>query len=259
MKKICTIFFSTLLLVFSFVVAEASSIQDPALWPAIDDITKTGDVYTFKVNVRAYCPRGLSGNLLVAAYDENERLLVLKDCGMIEFAKYTVPGNCSDKDNLARNFSTTLELKEKERVIIRAFVISLDTLKPEIPSGKITFNYNNGDSYIEVGYILGAKYDETLSEEETNLYYYYYYDGNCNKVDYLFKRTGFQSSYFGFESCDNVRRVEITEKLNGTTLSNYEFSGIKIFCYIDITQNFYLDKDFNVSGIKIYCDFSNLE
>ena len=122
MKKFLFFFLILIIIAVFHICASASSIQDPALWPAIDDITKTGDVYTFKVNVRAYCPRGLSGNLLVAAYDVNNKLLDVvlhnKTVSIPSFIN-TPLDNCDmtaflEKTDLAQGIE--LKLKEKDNV-----------------------------------------------------------------------------------------------------------------------------------------------
>ena len=162
MKKVSLLFLLTLIFVFSFVVAEAST-QKPTLWPAINDITQIDNEYIFNVKVRAYSPDGLDGDLLVAAYDSDNRLLDVVNYGAISVFPFELEGNCSKIDFLEKTsltsegentISVDLKLKDKNYAVIKAFVIDLNTLKPEIESGEIEFVYDGADSYVNVDYTL---------------------------------------------------------------------------------------------------------
>ena len=280
MKKFCTIFFTTVLLIFSFIVAEASSIQKPALWPAIKDIELTNDGgYIFTVNVRAYCPNGIEGDLLVAAYNTNNRLLdVAHRTVSFYSSKYPLDNRNMetflDATRLAEGIE--LKLKEKDNVIIKAFVISLDTLKPaEIESGGIEFIYDGADSYVNVDYTLKSDYTDVQLENSSDLfYYYYYYDGEYDEVKIFFhedckfdtERT-FHFLYYNKITFDNISgRYYQDELANVGVINCTEIPGIKIANYLTTARDrfndneyYYLTKyGFETNGITVYCDFSKL-
>lgn len=265
MKKFCTIFFITLFLVFLCIVAEASSIQDPALWPAISDInlSEDGSGYIFDINVMVYCPDGIEGDLLVAAYNENDRLLNISYCGKIKVSPYTVPGNCSEKDKLASTFSAKLNIAEKDKVIIKAFVMNFDTLTPKITSGKITFEYNGANSCVTVNdYTLESNHYNHTSGD---YYYYYYYDGNCESVafslDGYFDVGTFNSFYFCYYPTFDISSKEYEKtSLRNTELKYDGFSGVKIRIWIaSAAGKSNLERyGFKAENIKIYCNFGDL-
>ena len=279
MKKFL-FFFLILITIGAFhISASASSIQKSALWPAISDIKPTNDGgYTFYINVRAYCPEGLEGNLLVAAYNDNNKLLdVAHRTVSLSFSEHPLD-NCDldtflKKTDLAKGIE--IKLKEKDNVIIKAFVISLDTLKPEkIESGKITFDYNGANSCVTVDYTLKSDYTDVQIEEPSSYYYYYYYDGKYDRLKISFdgecEFAFFDTFYFIYHNnitFENETGRYFNDELKDKTITCTEIPGIKIVNYLSTVKDeandykyYYLTKKgFSTKGIKVYCDFSGLK
>ncbi len=266
MKKLFYLFFFTALItIMSFQITCYASTQSPALWPAIYDIKTANDGgYIFTVKVRAYCPEGIEGNLLVAAYDDTNRLLDVKDCGFITISPFELAGNCPKADFLEKTSLTTdqentlsvdLELEDKNKAIIKAFVIEFDTLKPEIESGKIEYYYNNGESYVDVDYTLESNHYNHVNGD---YYYYYYYDGQSSRIEFSLDENfyvGTQSSFYFcyYHTFDSSTGIYENNSLNSSMLSYGGFSGVKIRNYIKTSSETILNRyGFKTENIRIY-------
>jgi len=252
-KYLFLIFFIILITTLSFQIVSYASSQKPALWPAIENIEQKEDSFIFDINVMVYAPKGVEGELLVAAYDEVDRLLDVASYGLINVSSYEIPGNCSDKTKLGKTFSISLNLKRNTYAEIKAFVLEKDTLIPKIESGKIEYFYNDGDSYVDVGYVLESDH---YNHQNGNFYYYYYYDGKFSSVECTFD----ENFYVGPENSFDLyfyEKFDVSKKYNLKALaksvySQSNFPGVKIWLYISTGKNILTRYGFKVEKIRIY-------
>ncbi len=253
MKKLLLPLFICLFIIFSAVTVAASS-QKPALWPAIESIEEKEDGYVFDINVMVYSPDGINGELLVAAYDENSKLLEAGIYGNINILPYVVPGNCSDKAKLGKTFSIFLNLKDNNYAEIKAFVLEKDTLVPKIESGKIEYFYNDGESYVDVDYALESDHGK---HQNGSFYYYYYYDGKFSRTECSFDENFYVGPETSFElyfyNKFDVSKMYVLKQLASQTISQSNFPGVKIGLYIDTKNNAILGRyGFKTEKIRIY-------
>ena len=154
--------------------------------------------------------------------------------------------------------------------------MNFDTLTPKIPSGEITFKYNNGDSEVIVNYTLKSDYTNVQLENNSDyFYYYYYYDGEYDNVEIFFNdecefntdSTYFFTYYNKKEFTNPTKSYYKKELADVGKITCTEISGIKIANYLNTESDrlnnyvpYYLTKyGFETTGITVHCDFSNLE
>ncbi len=231
-----------------------ASTQKPALWPAIESIEKTDGGYLFNINVMVYCPEGVSGTLIAAAYDEKDKLLDVDISGEIDVSPYEIPGNCSNKNELGKTFDSCVNLNDNEYIKIKSFVFEDDYITPLIENGSIEYFYNSGESYVDVDYVLES---EHYNHTNGDYYYYYYYDGKYSSVEvsfdvsfYVGSQNSFPFYYYG--QFDLTSGIYKNNELKNTTLSHSGFSGVKFRTPITTTQAIHLGRyGFKTEAIKI--------
>lgn len=225
-----------LLMLIVFIVISSficyAETQAPGLWPAIESIEEKDGEYIFNINTMVYCPEGVSGTLFVAAYDNDDKLIDITITENISVDAYAIENNCYHKEHLGQSFDAELVCKENDDLKIKAFLIESDTLSPKLGSGDIEYFYNDGNSYVDVSYVL-----ESNHYNHTNgiFYYYYYYDGQCSKVDVTFDDNFYvgnpnsSSSFFRyFHEFNGSTGNHFDKELSGKTISYSGFSGVKL-------------------------------